>query len=291
MSSGSDMSADGGTGSMSSDGGAGSMSSDGGMGSMSSDGGMSMSGDGGAMSGMSGSMNSAQNSMNSGMNSMSDAGNSAMGSAQNSMNSGMSSASGSATTAADAAKNAGSSAGSMASGAADAGMAAMGSAADAGTSGSSGSNLSDAQIAGITAAAHKGEIDAAKMARKQSKNAKVKAFAAQMVKQHTSAMKMETDVASKAGITPADSDMSAKITQMNSDTASQLQGLKGAEFDKAYVQAQVDAHTKVLDMLDNQLIPAAQNADLKAQLTKERSVVATHLEHAKKLAASMGGSQ
>jgi len=256
------------------------MSADGGM-TMSSDGGMSgMSmGDGG----MSGSMNSASGSMQSGMNSMSDAGMAAMGTAQSGMNTG-------ATTAADAAKSASSNAGSMASDSADAGMGAMGYMADAGMAAASSAALSDAQIAGITGAAHKGEIEQAKLAKKHSKNAKVKAFANQMIKQHTSAEKMEDAVTSKAGITPADSDTSTKITQMGSDTMTQLQGLKGKEFDKAYVQAQVEAHTKVLDSLDNMLIPAAQNADLKAQLQKERPVVAAHLEHAKKLADSMGAS-
>jgi putative membrane protein len=218
---------------------------------------------------------------------------SGMGSSMGSMaDAGMTSASGTAMTAADSARSSAGSmansagsmasdAGSMATDAADAGMAAA----------SSATALTDAQIAGITAAAHKGEIEAAKMARKQSKNAKVKMFAAQMIKQHGGAVKMETDVEAKSNITPADSDMSAKITQMNSDTADQLKGLKGKEFDKAYVKAQVDAHTKVLDSLDNVLIPAAQDPGLKAQLQKERPVVAMHLEHAKKLADAMGVSQ
>ncbi|HEX4384938.1 MAG TPA: DUF4142 domain-containing protein [Myxococcales bacterium] len=197
----------------------------------------------------------------------------------------MNSASGSATTAADQAKSsAGSLAGSASSAASDAADAGMSAA-------SSATALSDAQIAGITGAAHKGEIEAARMARKQSKNAKVRAFAAQMIKQHTDAQKAEAAVASKAGITPADSDLSQKLTQGSADTASQLKDLKGKEFDKAYVKAQVDAHTKVLDTIDNVLVPAAQNPALKAQLQKERPVVAQHLEHAKKLADSMGVSQ
>jgi putative membrane protein len=265
---------------------------------MASDAGMAM-----ADAGMS-SANSMGSSTGASMGSMADAGMSSassMGSSMGSMaDAGMASASGTAMTAADQAKasagsmanSAGStgssmanSAGSTAGDAADAGMGAAASAAAATT------GMSDAQIAGITAAAHKGEIDAAKMAKKQSKNAKVKKFAAMMSKQHTAAQKAETAAETKAGITPAESDMSAKITQMNSDTASQLKDLKGKEFDKAYAKAMVDGHTKVLDSLDNVLIPAAKDAGLKAQLQKERPVVAEHLEHAKKLADSVGASQ
>jgi putative membrane protein len=281
------------------------MSADSGMGGMSSDGGMgSMSG---SMSGAQSSMNNGMNSAQGSMNSMADAGTSAMNNGMNSgsssMNSGMNSASSSmnsgATTAADAAKNASGSMGMDNDGGMSGSSSSSGSMSSSSSSGSSGSsgssasgssgNLNDGQIAGITAAAHKGEIEAAKLARKQSKNAKVKKFAQMMLKQHTMALKTETNLASKAGITPSDSDQSQQITQANSDLAQKLQGLSGKEFDQAYVQAMVEGHQKVLDTIDNTLIPAAQNDQLKAQLQKERSVVETHLDHAKKLNDSLGG--
>jgi putative membrane protein len=192
-----------------------------------------------------------------------------------------------ATTAADAAKTAA----ANGSAAATSSGSSMTSSADAGASGASAAAaapLTDAQIAGITAAAHQSEIDAAKLARKHSRNAKVRAFAAKMIKDHTGAMKEETALAKKAGLTPADSDTSAKIKSMSADGAAKLEPLKGKDFDKAYVSAQVDAHQMVLDSIDNTLLPAAQSAELKAQLTKERPVVAAHLEHARKLAADLG---
>jgi putative membrane protein len=219
----------------------------------------------------------------SGMQSMADAG-------MSGMNTGAAAAGGAAgagaTTAAEAAQSA-ADAGMYAMGSmADAGASAMGSMADAGTSSGS-TTLSDAQIAGVTAAAHKGELQAAQMARKQSKNSQVRAFASQMIKQHGNAQKMEAQLEAKAGITPAESDLSSQVAQGSADTASKLQGLSGKDFDKAYAQAQVDAHQKVLDTLDNTLIPQAQNADLKALLQNERGVVATHLDHAKKLNDSL----
>jgi putative membrane protein len=220
----------------------------------------------------------------SGLGSMADAG---MSAAQSGMSTGAAAgaaAGAGATTAAEAARSA-----------SDAGAYAMGSMADAGTAmgssdaGSYGSNtLTDAQIAGVTAAAHKGELGAAKLARKQSKNSQVKSFASKMIKQHGNAQKMEAQVATKAGITPAESDLSSQITQDSADAASKLQGLTGKDFDKAYMQGQVDAHQKVLDTLDNKLIPAAQNADLKALLQKERGVVSDHLDLAKKVNDSLG---
>jgi putative membrane protein len=66
-----------------------------------------------------------------------------------------------------------------------------------------------------------------------------------------------------------------------------LKGLKGAAFDKAYVDNEVAYHQAVLDAVDKTLIPGASNAELKALLVKVRPAFVAHLEHAKKLQASL----
>ena len=67
----------------------------------------------------------------------------------------------------------------------------------------------------------------------------------------------------------------------------QLKQLKGAAFDRAYVDHEVAYHQQVLDAVDKTLIPNAQNADLKALLVKVRPAFVSHLEHAKHLQASL----
>ncbi len=47
-------------------------------------------------------------------------------------------------------------------------------------------------------------------------------------------------------------------------------------------------HQTVLDTIDSTLLPKATEASLKAELGKMREAVASHLEHAKKLEASLG---
>jgi putative membrane protein len=53
------------------------------------------------------------------------------------------------------------------------------------------------------------------------------------------------------------------------------------------VDHEVAYHQSVLDAVDNTLIPSAQNAELKALLVKTRPAFVAHLEHAKKLQASL----
>ena len=46
----------------------------------------------------------------------------------------------------------------------------------------------------------------------------------------------------------------------------------------------------MIDALDKTLIPGATNAELKALLVKVRPAFVAHLEHAKMIQSSMGGS-
>jgi len=46
-------------------------------------------------------------------------------------------------------------------------------------------------------------------------------------------------------------------------------------------------HTKALAMIDGQLLPGAKNALLRQHLTKTRTAVASHLEQARRLQASL----
>ena len=64
--------------------------------------------------------------------------------------------------------------------------------------------------------------------------------------------------------------------------------LKGAAFDKAYIDNEVAYHQAVLDALDKTLIPSAKNEELKALLVKVRPAFVAHLEHAKKIQSSLG---
>jgi putative membrane protein len=147
--------------------------------------------------------------------------------------------------------------------------------------------LTDAQIAAVVESANKGEIEQAKTALKKSKNARVRQFAQHMVTDHTGAMNDEKTVDQKNGITPQDNDVADGIKSNGEKVMSQLNSSGGDGFDKAYMDAQVDEHQKVLATLDDKLIPQAQNADLKSLLEKVRAKVASHLKMAQDVQASL----
>jgi putative membrane protein len=145
----------------------------------------------------------------------------------------------------------------------------------------------DAQIAGIVVAANSVDIDAGKLAKSKSKNKEVKEFAQLMVTDHTGVNKAASDLVKKLNVTPEESDTSKALKQGGDKTLAKLKGLKGKEFDKAYIDNEVAYHQTVLGALDKTLIPSAKNDELKNLLVKVRPAFVAHLEHAKQMQSSM----
>jgi putative membrane protein len=90
-------------------------------------------------------------------------------------------------------------------------------------------------------------------------------------------------------LAPAPNPTSQQIQTQTQTTLQSLQGLSGAAFDSAYVQAMVQSHQSAQTAIDSQLIPTAQNPQLKTALEqKVKPTVAMHLEKAQKLQSSLG---
>jgi putative membrane protein len=145
----------------------------------------------------------------------------------------------------------------------------------------------DAQIAGIVVAANTVDINAGKVAASKSGNKEVKSFAKRMVTDHTGVNKSASALVRKLKVTPEESATSKSLKNDGIAVMKKLKGLKGAEFDKAYVDNEVTYHQTVLDAIDKTLIPNAKNAELKDLLTKVRPTIDDHLQHAKKLQSAM----
>ena len=147
--------------------------------------------------------------------------------------------------------------------------------------------VNDAQIASIVVTANQVDIDAGKLAASRATNAEVKAFGQQMATDHMGVNKMATELAGKLKVTPEDNATSKSLKAGGDKNVAHLKGLKGAAFDKAYIDNEVTYHQNVLDAVDKTLIPSAKNEELKALLVKVRPAFVSHLEHAKRVQAEL----
>ena len=145
----------------------------------------------------------------------------------------------------------------------------------------------DAQIAMIVVVADTVDVDYGKLAVKRTSNQAVKEFAETMVRDHTAVNDKAIALTKKLGVTPEESDTSKSLKSNGEKELAKLKALTGAEFDKAYLDNEVSYHEAVIGLLDKTLIPNAKNAELKSLLESGRPIFAAHLEHAKKLQASL----
>jgi putative membrane protein len=146
--------------------------------------------------------------------------------------------------------------------------------------------INDAQIASIVVTANQVDIDAGKLAATQAASDQVKAFAKQMVTDHTGVNKAATELVTRLKVTPQSNSTSDALKSGGDKNLANLRALKGAAFDKAYIDHEYAYHQQVIDALDKTLIPGAANAELKALLVKVRPAFIAHRDHARSLQSS-----
>jgi putative membrane protein len=145
----------------------------------------------------------------------------------------------------------------------------------------------DPQIAHIAYTAGVIDVEAAKQAIAKSKNKDVVAFAKDMVRDHEEVNKQALALVKKLKVTPEDNDTSKALSKAAADERKKLAKLKGAAFDKAYVDNEVAYHKQVNGALETLLIPSASNAELKSLLETGLKIFQGHEQHAEHVAGEL----
>ena len=147
--------------------------------------------------------------------------------------------------------------------------------------------LSQSQIAMVTELANSSEIEQAKVAQSKAKAVSVRKFAAMMLKHHTEGKAEQAKLFKQLNLTPTQSQNATALKQDADRTLSELRSATGAAFDERYIDSQVEAHQKVLDAINGELLPAAIDQQLVDGLNKMKMTVESHLEQAKSLQAEL----
>ena len=145
----------------------------------------------------------------------------------------------------------------------------------------------DAQIAHIAYTAGTLDIEAGKQALEISRNPQVRAFAGQMVKDHTAVNEQALALVKKLNVTPEDNATSQSLASQAASKRAELAKLSGAAFDKAYMANEIAFHKTVNGALETTLIPSATNAELKGLLQTGLKLFQGHQQHAEQQAATI----
>lgn len=150
-------------------------------------------------------------------------------------------------------------------------------------------DIQDAQIVNIVMTANTGDSALGAFARPKAQSAAVRDFAQRMVREHGAGNALAVALARRLNVTPADH---GRVRDLQRDVAEEQRELTdktGRDFDGEYMEHEVDMHEALLKALDDDLIPDADNAELRQLLTATRATVSSHLEQARLIKDQLGG--
>jgi putative membrane protein len=145
----------------------------------------------------------------------------------------------------------------------------------------------DPQIAHIAYTAGNIDIAAAKQALKMSKNKAVRDFAQEMVRDHAAVNAKALALVKKLHVKPEANATSTSLTKAADAERAKLSKLKGAAFDREYINNEVAYHKTVNGALKSTLIPSANNGELKSLLQTGLKLFQEHQAHAEQVAAKL----
>ena len=147
--------------------------------------------------------------------------------------------------------------------------------------------LTDPNIVFILHAANAADSARGKLAESKGTSADVKSFGKLMVGEHHALNAQGDALAKKLSVTPVApaNDQSEAQAKMEMDSLTAL--AKGAAWDKAYIAYEIGYHQAVKDIATKALAQA-QNAELKALITKAAPIIQAHLDKAQAIQTKLG---
>jgi putative membrane protein len=145
---------------------------------------------------------------------------------------------------------------------------------------------SDANIFALLDEANAADSSAGSIAATKGTAAAVRDFGRRMIRDHHQLRTQGAALAKKLNVTPSAPADDPLPAAAQSETNTLNTTAKGKDFDKAYIDAEVDAHKKVLD-LATKAAAQTQTAELKNLIQKAAPVIQSHLTLAESIQKSL----
>lgn len=142
---------------------------------------------------------------------------------------------------------------------------------------------SDGAIVAIVMAASNADMSYARLAAAQTSSPAVRDFAARMITDHTAINGALRELVARGAITPTEGSASLAYRDESAREREHLRSLDGRDFDAAYLANEIQFHSKLVALIDSELIPRVRDTQLRQILVSVRPAVAAHAEHARKI--------
>lgn len=149
--------------------------------------------------------------------------------------------------------------------------------------------LTDAQIADVLVVSSQVDSAAGALAQASGGDARVREFGARIAADHAGARRAAAELAGRLGLAAGPNPVSTRFREEGIRNRAVLERESGAEFDRLFLENEVEYHAGMLETLDGTLLPAARGAELRAHLEQVRPVVEAHLQQARALLGALAG--
>ncbi|HRP07893.1 MAG TPA: DUF4142 domain-containing protein [Gemmatimonadales bacterium] len=146
--------------------------------------------------------------------------------------------------------------------------------------------LNDATIVAIFDAANTADIETGQLAAERGSTEQMRRFGQMLMTDHRNVRQQGRDLAAKLGVTPtppADSSAAAA----HHAAMRRLSGLRGAAFDRAFLEHEIAFHKAVIEAVTTTLLPAISNAEVKALVEKVAPAFVAHQKAAEGMLAKL----
>jgi putative membrane protein len=140
----------------------------------------------------------------------------------------------------------------------------------------------DANIAALLDEANMADSAAGALAASKGTSSAVRDFGRRMTRDHHTLRAQGEALAKKLKVTPTPPAGDNLVTDAQKNMDNLNSTAKGKDFDKAYIDSEVDAHKKVLD-LATKAMDQAQSTELKNLIQKAAPVIKGHLDLAESI--------
>lgn len=141
--------------------------------------------------------------------------------------------------------------------------------------------LDDAQIIGVVKVANESEVATSQLAAQKAMTPEVRDYAHDMVQDHlVTGQHVDQTTTSEP---PGGSETATTMIQQANVQLESLSAMSGADFDRAYVEHQIEAHQDLLESIESDLLPQADSVAVRQLLESMREKLGDHLEQAREL--------
>ena len=153
-----------------------------------------------------------------------------------------------------------------------------------------GLTMSDANLVSVLDSIDESEIDAARLAMAKTSDPEVRAFAGRILNEHRTLAEANDGLATELSLQPEPPALASDMKQVHDKAMQELRARSGPNFDRAYVQHEIQQHVQAFNFLEA-AAESEPNVTLKQELIRTGPDLLSHISAARALERHLGSEQ